>query len=92
MVAVSGKPRCLNETKERIVPEDPFRPSLEGAHHYAYVVEDIEATVERLAEQLGAGPFFLFENVPLENITSRGEPASSSITRRSATAAAARSS
>lgn len=72
---VSGKPRCLNETKERIVPEDPFRPSLEGAHHYAYVVENIEATVERLAEQLGAGPFFLFENVPLENITSRGEPA-----------------
>jgi len=57
------------------VPEDLFRPSLEGAHHYAYVVENIEATVERLAEQLGAGPFFLVENVPLENITSRGEPA-----------------
>ena len=49
--------------------EDLFRPSLEGAHHYAYVVENIEATVERLAEQLGAGPFFLVENVPLENIT-----------------------
>jgi hypothetical protein len=57
------------------VPEDLFRPSLEGAHHHAYVVENIEATVERLAEQLGAGPFFLFENVQLENITSRGEPA-----------------
>lgn len=57
------------------MPEDLFRPSLEGAHHYAYVVENIEATVERLAEQLGAGPFFLVENVPLENITSRGEPA-----------------
>jgi methylmalonyl-CoA/ethylmalonyl-CoA epimerase len=54
---------------------DLFRPSLEGAHHYAYVVENIEATVERLANQLGAGPFFLVENVPLENITSRGEPA-----------------
>jgi methylmalonyl-CoA/ethylmalonyl-CoA epimerase len=40
-----------------------------------YVVDNIEATVERLAEQLGAGPFFLFENVPLENITSRDEPA-----------------
>jgi methylmalonyl-CoA/ethylmalonyl-CoA epimerase len=52
-----------------------FRPSLEGAHHYAYVVENIEATVERLAKQLGAGPFFLVENVPLENVTSRGEPA-----------------
>jgi methylmalonyl-CoA/ethylmalonyl-CoA epimerase len=57
------------------VPVDPFRPPLEGAHHYAYVVESIEATVERLAEQLGAGPFFLVENVPLENVTSRGEPA-----------------
>ena len=57
------------------MPEEPFRPSLEGAHHYAYVVENIEATVERLAEQLGAGPFFLVENVPLENISSRGEPA-----------------
>jgi len=74
-VVVSCKRRRLNETKERIVPEDFFRPSLEGAHHYAYVVESIEATVERLAEQLGAGPFFLVENVPLENITSRGEPA-----------------
>jgi methylmalonyl-CoA/ethylmalonyl-CoA epimerase len=57
------------------VPEVQFRPTLEGAHHYAYVVENIEATVERLAEQLGAGPFFLVENVPLENVTSRGEPA-----------------
>jgi methylmalonyl-CoA/ethylmalonyl-CoA epimerase len=65
----------LNETKERIVPVELFRPSLEGAHHYAYVVENIAATVQRLAEQLGAGPFFLVENVPLENITSRGEPA-----------------
>jgi hypothetical protein len=57
------------------VPEDLFRPPLAGAHHYAYVVEDIEATVERLAVQLGAGPFFLVKNVPLENVTSRGEPA-----------------
>jgi hypothetical protein len=44
-------------------------------HHYAYVVDDIDATVERLATQLGAGPFFLVENVPLENVLSRGEPA-----------------
>jgi methylmalonyl-CoA/ethylmalonyl-CoA epimerase len=57
------------------MPEDRFRPPLGEAHHYGYVVEDIEATVERLAEQLGAGPFFLVENVPLENITSRGESA-----------------
>ncbi len=52
-----------------------FRPQLGQPHHYAYVVEDIEATVSRLVDQLGAGPFFLVENVPLENVLSRGEPA-----------------
>src|SRR3954465_3735521 len=57
------------------VPEDLFRPQLGEAHHYAYVVDDIEATVNRLVDQLGAGPFFLIENVPLENVLSRGEPA-----------------
>jgi hypothetical protein len=40
------------------VPEDLFRPQLGEPHHYAYVVEDIEATVNRLVGQLGAGPFF----------------------------------
>jgi hypothetical protein len=57
------------------VPEDLFRPQLGEPHHYAYVVEDIEATVNRLVDQLGAGPFFLIESVPLENVLSRGEPA-----------------
>jgi methylmalonyl-CoA/ethylmalonyl-CoA epimerase len=57
------------------VPEDLFRPQLGEPHHYAYVVEDIEATVDRLVDQLGAGPFFLVESVPLENVLSRGEPA-----------------
>jgi hypothetical protein len=57
------------------VPEDLFRPQLGEPHHYAYVVEDIEATVNRLVDQLGAGPFFLIERVPLENVLSRGEPA-----------------
>ena len=57
------------------MPEDLFRPQLGEPHHHAYVVEEIEATVARLVEQLGAGPFFLIENVPLENVLSRGEPA-----------------
>jgi methylmalonyl-CoA/ethylmalonyl-CoA epimerase len=57
------------------VPEDLFRPQLGEPHHYAYVVEDIEATVNRLVDQLGAGPFFLIDDVPLENVLSRGEPA-----------------
>jgi hypothetical protein len=60
-------PRPRRESFQRI-----SRPSLDAAHHYAYVVENSEATIERLTEQLGAGPFFLVENVLLENITSRG--------------------
>ena len=57
------------------MPEDLFRAQVGDPHHHAYVVDDIEATVKRLVDQLGAGPFFLIENVPLENVLSRGEPA-----------------
>ena len=57
------------------MPEDLFRPQLGEPHHYAYAVDDIEATVNRLVDQLGAGPFFRIENVPLENVLSRSEPA-----------------
>jgi methylmalonyl-CoA/ethylmalonyl-CoA epimerase len=57
------------------MPHESINFQLGGPHHSAYLVDSIEATVERLAEQLGAGPFFLVENVPLENVLSRGEPA-----------------
>jgi methylmalonyl-CoA/ethylmalonyl-CoA epimerase len=57
------------------LPDDLFRAQLGEPHHHAYVVDDIEATVNRLVDQLGAGPFFLIENVPLEDVVSRGEPA-----------------
>ena len=57
------------------MPEDLFRPQLGEPHHHAYVVDDIEATVDHLVGQLGAGPFFRIERVPLENVLSRGEPA-----------------
>ena len=57
------------------LPEDLSGAQLGEPHHCAYVVDDIEATVNRLVDQLGAGPFFLIENVPLENVLSRGEPA-----------------
>jgi methylmalonyl-CoA/ethylmalonyl-CoA epimerase len=50
-------------------------PRLGEPHHCAYLVEDIEVTVDRLVDQLGAGPFFLIESVPLDNVLSRGEPA-----------------
>ena len=55
--------------------EHLFRPRLGEPHRHAYVVDDIEATVTRLVDRLGAGPFVLIEHVPLENVRSRGEPA-----------------
>src|SRR5829696_2822699 len=67
--------RGVTRREERPLPEDLFRARLGEPHHYAYVVDDIEATVKRLVDQLGAGPFLLIENVPLENVLSRGEPA-----------------
>jgi hypothetical protein len=50
-------------------------PDLGAPHHLAYVVDDIEGAVARLATELGAGPFFLAEDVPLENVLSHGEAA-----------------
>ena len=43
-------------------------------HHFAYAVEDLESAIHDAVETLGAGPFLLIEDVPLET-TSRGEPA-----------------
>lgn len=48
---------------------------LGSPHHSAYLVESIEATVTRLVDDLGAGPFILIEDVPLEIVRSRGEEA-----------------
>ena len=73
---VPDQPRGVNSYERReTLPEYLFRAQLGEPHHYAYVVDDIEETVDRLVDQLGAGPFFLIENVPLENVLSRGEPA-----------------
>jgi hypothetical protein len=74
------------------LPEDLLRAQLGELHHYAYVVEDIEATVNRLVSQLGAGPFFLVERVPLETSSRAVSRRSSFTTQPSAPAAAARSS
>ena len=57
------------------MPADLTLPGLGPVHHRAYLVESIEDTVARLAVQFGAGPFFALENVPMENVTSRGEVA-----------------
>ncbi|MET0816966.1 MAG: VOC family protein [Solirubrobacteraceae bacterium] len=44
-------------------------------HHYGYVVRSLEETIEALVAKFGAGPFFVLRGTPLENVTSRGEPA-----------------
>jgi hypothetical protein len=44
-------------------------------HHLGYVVEDLEATAQRLVSELGAGPFFVVRDVSFEQVTSRGEAA-----------------
>ena len=44
-------------------------------HHLGYVVEDLEAAVERLVGELGAGPFFVLRDVAFDQVTSRGEAA-----------------
>ena len=72
---VPGQPRGVNSYERRDLAGGSVRAQLGEPHHHAYVVDDIEATVNRLVDQLGAGPFFLIENVPLENVRSRGEPA-----------------
>jgi len=39
-----------------------------------YVVADIEAAMKHWTEVLGVGPFFYFEEVPVENFQCRGRP------------------
>ncbi|HZO06782.1 MAG TPA: VOC family protein [Solirubrobacterales bacterium] len=44
-------------------------------HHIAYVVDDLESAAKRLHEQFGAGPFLYLDEVPVEDVSSGGEPA-----------------
>ncbi|WP_410675856.1 VOC family protein [Amycolatopsis sp. cmx-4-68] len=55
-------------------PNDPPTPFALPVHHVAYAVPDLEAAIEHAARTLGAGPFLLLEDIPLQ-VTSRGEPA-----------------
>jgi hypothetical protein len=50
-------------------------PGLGQIHHLAYVVDEIEAGARLLNEQFGAGPFFFLDEVPVTDVSSRGEPA-----------------
>jgi methylmalonyl-CoA/ethylmalonyl-CoA epimerase len=65
----------VNSDEGDTLAQDLFGAQLGEPHHHAYVVDDIASIVNRLVDQLGAGPFFLIENVPVENVVSRGEAA-----------------
>jgi hypothetical protein len=60
-------------------------------HHLGYVVENLEASVERLVSELGAGPFFVLRDVAFEQLTSRVRRRPSTTTARSGSAAPCRS-
>jgi Glyoxalase/Bleomycin resistance protein/Dioxygenase superfamily len=49
--------------------------NLGRVHHYAYIVDELHAAAERLHAQFGAGPFLYIDQVPVTDVTSRGEPA-----------------
>jgi catechol 2,3-dioxygenase-like lactoylglutathione lyase family enzyme len=44
-------------------------------HHVGYVVDDLEASAQRMSAATGAGPFLMLEHVPLADATYRGGPA-----------------
>src|SRR5262245_20947871 len=66
------RPRILRVLLIVSPADHPFHGPI---HHLGYVVEDLEATVERLVCELGAGPFFVLRDVSFERVTSRGEAA-----------------
>jgi len=53
-----------------------LRPLLGEIHHLGYVVADLRTAVAGFSELTGAGPFFLSENVHLDEVTTgSGAPA-----------------
>lgn len=57
------------------MPHIPLLPIQSQIHHFGYVVSDLESAVQEFVTKLGAGPFFVMKDVPLEKVTSQGEPA-----------------
>jgi hypothetical protein len=51
-----------------------FGQPVTGVFQMCYLVEDIEASMERWVEQLAVGPWFLLEHFTGERGTYRGEP------------------
>jgi catechol 2,3-dioxygenase-like lactoylglutathione lyase family enzyme len=44
-------------------------------HHLGYVVEDLRTGVERFVRAMGAGPFFVMEHIPFDEVSFEGRPA-----------------
>ncbi len=51
-----------------------------GVIQTAFITDDIERDMLRMTEQLGIGPWFLFENFKIDNLHYRGKPADFGIT------------
>ncbi|RMF07909.1 MAG: VOC family protein [Alphaproteobacteria bacterium] len=51
-----------------------FGQPLGGIMEVAYVVEDLEAAMDRWTRELAVGPWFLFQHFPLANAQYRGQP------------------
>lgn len=49
--------------------------ALRPFHHLGYVVEDLPRAVEWAVRAFGAGPFFVIEHLPFDEVTFEGEPA-----------------
>ena len=44
-------------------------------HHVGYVVEDLQAGIDRFARDFDAGPFTVMEHIAFDEVTFEGEPA-----------------
>lgn len=56
------------------MPKPGSLPSMAPIAQLAYVPSDFDATVKYWTETMGVGPFFLFENIALDDMRYRGEP------------------
>ena len=56
------------------MPKPGSLTALGPCEQFAYVPSDFDAALKYWTETMGVGPFFLFENITLENMRYRGEP------------------
>lgn len=56
------------------MPKPGFITSFAPISQMAYVPSDFDAAITYWTETMGVGPFFLFENIALDDMKYRGEP------------------